>query len=198
MKRIYVEVRGKGPVYWMEGLNEGVEPSEVDLDMDQCDLEDEGLLDGDLMEFGLILEGVEVGYYEGEFPPVGDLWTDITKQKGKYVLVNDYFSGFKRMIKPFWVQQVNECRICELFRIELNDDEEFDPKKLQLIKSDYELQILPFAIVSDLIMYDGKYISSEPGDGYMIKNWDMPFIYEDDQPFASGAKAISIKGNKIY
>jgi hypothetical protein len=197
MKRIYVEVRGKGPVYWMEGLNEGVEPSEVDLDMDQCDLEDEGLLDGDLMEFGLILEGVEVGYYEGEFPPVGDLWTDITKQKGKYVLVNDYFSGFKRMIKPFWVQQVNECRICELFRIELNDDEEFDPKKLQLIKSDYEVKFLPYGVVSSLIVYDGKCYKSDYGHGHEDKGYWDAFIYNDEQPYASSAKAVKIDVNNI-
>lgn len=198
MKRVFIALEGRGPVYWMQSLNEGVNVEDVDLEMDQCDLEDEGVLDEDLNEVALILEDVKVGYYEGEEPPVKELWTDITKQKGKYVLVSDYFSAFKRKTQPFWVHQVNECDIWELFCIELNDDEEFDPKKLQLIKSEYELQILPYAIASDLIMYDGRLYCCSAKDGYLADDWDMPFIYEDDQPFINNEKTISIKGMKVY
>lgn len=43
----------------------------------------------------------------------------------------------------------------------LIDDDNFDPKKLQLIKSDYELDFLPYGIMIDSIMYDGKVVEVE-------------------------------------
>lgn len=194
MKTVFVTVKGQGPVYWMESLNEGVEPSEVDLDMSMSDLEDEGLLDGDLFELPFILEDVEVFYTEGS-EPVWDIedGIDITKTKGKYLLINDLFSERCKLKSPFWVEQTNYCVINEAFMIELEDDEEFDPKKLQLIKSDYEVQFLPFGISVYAVVYNGKLIYMEPTDGYNVRAFDNTFIYDEEQPYASSPKSVSIK-----
>ena len=50
------------------------------------------------------------------------------------------------------------------FCISLNDDEVFDPSKVQLIKSDYEIASLPYGYLNDRILYNGKEI--EPNDEY--------------------------------
>ncbi len=55
----------------------------------------------------------------------------------------------------------------ENFLITLNDDEEFDAKKLQLVKTDYELGFLPYGILTDIIMYDGEVVISE---GWVTQN----------------------------
>ena len=39
---------------------------------------------------------------------------------------------------------INNPNIEDMFEIELSDDEEFDQKKLQLVKSDYEVDFLPY------------------------------------------------------
>ena len=193
MKTVFVTVKGQGPVFWMENLNDGVEPSEIDTSMSLFDLEDEGLVDGDLFELPFILEDVEVFYTEGSEP----VWNiedgiDITKKKGKYLLINDLLSERCKLKSPFYVDQINYCVINEAFMIELEDDEEFDPKKLQLIKSDYEVQFLPFGITTYAVVYNGKIVYCEPNDGYNVKHFEQ-FVYEDEQPFASGPKSVSIK-----
>lgn len=195
MKTVFVTVKGQGPVFWIENLNEGVEPSEIDTSMSLLDLEDEGLVDGDLFELPFILEDVEVLYTEGA-EPVWDIddegAVDITKKKGKYLLINDLFSERCKLKSPFYVDQTNYCNIMESFMIELEDDEEFDPKKLQLIKSDYEVQFLPFGISVYAVVYDGKLVYVDPSDGYNVKHFEQ-FVYEDEQPFASSPKSVSIK-----
>lgn len=192
MKTVFVTLRGKGPVYWMECLNDGVEIDEIDLHKSMFDLEDEGLLDNDLHEVTMILEDVEVLCTENEEP----VWhnddegaIDITKSKGKYLLVNNFFRGFRKLVAPFYVDQINYCEQVNTFEVQLEDDEEFDPKKLQLIKSDYELQFIPFGIVSDGVVYDDKVIWADPNDGYRNKGGDA-FIYNEEQPYASSSKAI--------
>ena len=47
------------------------------------------------------------------------------------------------------------------YTIELNDDEEFDSRKLQLVKSDYEFSFLPYGIVSEYLMYNGVEIGRD-------------------------------------
>lgn len=192
MKTVFVTLRGKGFVYWMECLNDGVSIDEIDLDKSMFELEDEGLLDNDLHEVAMIAEDVEVLYTENEEP----VWhvdddgaVDITKKKGKYLLVNNFFSKSRRLIAPFYVNEINYCEQVNTFEVQLEDDEEFDPKKLQLIKSDYELSFIPFGIVSDGIVYNDKVIWSDPNDGYRDKGGN-PFIYDEAQPYASSAKAI--------
>jgi hypothetical protein len=68
------------------------------------------------------------------------------------------------------------------YDIELEDDEEFDPKKLQLVKSDYEVSFLPYGIITDYIIYDGKridYIDFFECD----EKYPESFIYDEDIPY---------------
>lgn len=189
MKTVIITVKGKGPIYWMENLMEPENYENVPLDEEFWDLEDEGYLDGDLYELPLILEDVQVLQSSNPEKPVWDLddegAIDITKKKGKYVLTKNYFSGVCGLNAPFYYTQRNFCEIYETFSIELQDDEEFDPKKFQLIKSDYELDFLPYAIISTTAMYDGKVILADPGDGYNDKGDCDSGIYNEDQPYAS-------------
>lgn len=193
MKTVFVTVKGKGPVYWMVNLNEGVKQSEVDASMSLFDLEDKGLVDGDLFELPFILEVVEVFYTEDSEP----VWNieagiDITNKNGKCLLINDLLSEGYKLNSPFLVKQTNYCSIMESFMIELEDDEEFDPKKLQLIKSDYEVQFLPFGIAVYAVVYDGKMIYMDPSEGYNVDD-SKQFVYEESQPYASSPKSVSIK-----
>ena len=192
MKTVFVTLRGRGPVYWMECLNDGVTVDEVDANKCIFDLEEEGLLDNDLNEVAMIVEDVEVLYTENEEPVWNiddDGAVDVTSKKGKYLLVNNFFSKCRRLIAPFYVDQVNYCEQVNSFEIKLEDDEEFDPKKLQLIKSDYELQFLPFGIVSNGVVYNDKVVWADPKDGYDDK-YSQRFIYNEAQPYASSAKAV--------
>lgn len=83
---------------------------------------------------------------------------DITKKKGKYVMVPDLI---KNQIvcddQPFPV----EFRIVHDVEyygwVEL-DVEDFDPKKLQLRKNTYEFEMIPYSIDGYTILYDGKEI----------------------------------------
>lgn len=193
MKTVFVTVKGKGPVYWMVNLNEGVKQSEVDTSMSLFDLEDKGLVDGDLFELPFILEDVEVFYTEGSEP----VWNieagiDITKENGKCLLINDLLSEECKLKSPFWVKQTNYCSIIESFMIELDDREEFEPKKLQLIKSDYEVQFLPFGISVYAVVYDGKLVYMDPSEGYNVESYKQ-FVYDESQPYASSPKSVSIK-----
>ena len=87
---------------------------------------------------------------------------NLVKKKGKYVKTRDYFHDLfdKEGEHPlpvkihyrYYYQQELE------YIIELQDDEEFDIKKVQLIKSDYEVALFPYFILCDKILYDGKEI----------------------------------------
>lgn len=189
MKTVIITVKGKGPLYWMENLNDPENYERVPLEDSFWDLEEDGWLDCDLYELPLIQEEVQVLQSSDPENPVWDLddegAIDITKKKGKYVLTKNYFSGVCGLNAPFYYSERNYCEIYETFSIELQDDEEFDPKKFQLIKSDYELDFLPFAILSTMAMYDGKVILADPSDGYRDKGDYDSGIYNEDQPYAS-------------
>lgn len=190
MKEKYIILKGEGPIYWMENLTDRENPDRVPID-DQSfgDLEEDGWLDDDLYEVAVIKEGVEVSVSDD---PYTDEGIDITKSKGKYVMANNYFSHFIGKTTPFFYMEIRYCDIEEWFRIELNDDEEFDPKKLQLIKSDYELSFLPYAIATTHIMYDGKIYRAMMGDGYYPNSYEDKHIYNEEQPYASGNKSIEL------
>lgn len=200
MKTVFVTVKGRGPVYWMENLNEGVKPSEVDTEKGLFELEEEGVLSCDLNEIPFILEDVEVLYTENE-EPVWDVDSegavDITKKKGKYLLLNDLFKENYELESPFYVRQINYCDINECFMIELEDDEEFDSKKLQLIKSDYEVEFLPFGISGTKVVYDSKVITCYESEGYRDKGYWDGFVYDGDQPYGSGGRAISFTSLQV-
>lgn len=173
MKEVYVTLRGRGEVYWMENFaNTPDDWNNIDLD-DFWTLEDKGWLDGDLHEIAFILdlEGVYVGEEE---------WSedeDITKEKGKYIKRIDILKKDCNLTPPFYVRCINgETEIDNTFCIELEDDEVFDPKQLQLVKSDYEVEFLPYGIVSNHIVYKGKEIVMYDEDGYRDKGWNRPFV----------------------
>jgi hypothetical protein len=200
MKNVIVTLKGTGPVFWMEGINEGVDLDSIDLSNSFRELEEEEILDYNLNEPAIILEDVEVLYTENEDPveSVDDEGAvDVTSKKGKYIFVDNYFSDFLSLKCPIWAQQINMGEIISTFHIEMEHDEEFDPKKLQLIKSDYEVKFLPYGVVSSLIVYDGKCYKSDYGHGHEDKGYWDAFIYNDEQPYASSAKAVKIDVNNI-
>lgn len=200
MKKIIVTVIGEGPVYWMENLTDKKSYEYVPLDMGFNELEEDGWLDENLIEIPLILEDVQVLVSSDQEEPVWDECDegaiDITKKKGKYILTKNYFSEVIGVNSPFYYQQIKYCRIMETFTICLEDNEEFDPKKFQLIKSDYELSFLPYAIVSQLAMYNGKLLSADFGEGYDCGG-GRNMIYSEEQPYAPSSRAIELDKESI-
>lgn len=176
MKEVYVTIRGRGDVYWMENFSDTPDDwDDIDL-RDFNSLEDEGWLDGDLYEIAFILdlEGVYVGNEEYSED------VDITKEKGKYIKRTDILKNDCKLTPPFYVRCINgETEIVNTICIELEDDEEFDPKQLQLVKSDYEVEFLPYGIVSDCILYKGKKIVVDNESEYRDKGWNRPFVCEE-------------------
>lgn len=83
-------------------------------------------------------------------------------KKGKYVLEKEYFAQFVK--EPFIVQRCDSTYAEFDYDIELCTGEEFDPMKLQLIKSDYEVEFLPYGIITGCIWYNNRPITtiSEP------------------------------------
>ena len=85
---------------------------------------------------------------------------NVIKQKGKYVKTKEYFHDLfsEDGDHPLPVEvHARTYHNQELeYIVELPDDEEFDIKKVQLIKSDYELSEAPYFILCSKILYDGK------------------------------------------
>lgn len=112
------------------------------------DMEDSG----ELIEFCAILKDVCVTV-DG---------VDITKEKGKYINSKSYIKDHYLLSESaphfFRLLDEDEYYFESVFLI---DDDNFDPKKLQLIKSDYELDFLPYGIMIDSIMYDGEVVEVE-------------------------------------
>lgn len=105
----------------------------------------------DMIEQDGIISGVELWDSEIE---------DITKKKGKYV---------KQKYIHDWMERLNSSgsiifrQLHKTFHFEFTYDievpsSEFNPKLIQLIKSDYEFEGIPYYIVTDKILYDGKEI----------------------------------------
>lgn len=89
---------------------------------------------------------------------------DITKQKGKYIK-QKYFHN---MITPDTSGSIKRMVIDKTFNFTFTfdipvEESEFNPKLIQLIKSDYEFEGIPYYIVTDKMMYDGKEICSNEG-----------------------------------
>lgn len=137
-----------------------------------CNEEDEG----DMVEFAAIQSDIEV-FANGK---------DITKEKGKYVIDNNYIKD--NYLVERW-EDADYFRLMEkTFRFEFRynidiPEEEFDPKKLQLIKTTYELSFLPYGIMQD-ILYDGDHGNVDDDDDYNMSNFEYGFtsfdIYKED------------------
>lgn len=177
MKTIVIKVSGEGDVYWMENITPKFKNNlkSIDVNSHFFTLEEEGVLDENLYEIPFILSDLEVTWsYEGE-----DYEHPIIK-KGKYIKTKEYLSSYFK--SPFMVQCINGGIIEHYYEIELSDKEEFDPMKLQLVKSDYEVDFIPYGIVVDHIFYDGKKIECMEHDGYKEK-CGRTWIYTDNIPY---------------
>lgn len=97
-------------------------------------------------------------------------------KKGKYVKTGEHFAEFVK--EPFVVQRCDSTYAEFDYLIELDDNEEFDPMKLQLIKSDYEVEFLPYGIITGCIMYDGRAIPTDTETGFDIYAESGCFLYE--------------------
>lgn len=117
-------------------------------------------------------EGAFSSYYyvTGAWNKVEALYVDdneeenLVKKKGKYVKTREFFHNLfsedgdhplpvKIHYRYYYNQELE-------YVIELEDDEEFDIKKVQLVKSDYEVSAFPYFILCQHILYDGKEIAS--------------------------------------
>ena len=104
------------------------------------------------------------------------MWIDgneeenVIKQKGKYIKTKEFFHNLFREdgdhplpiechTRVYYNQEIS-------YIIELEDDEEFDIKKVQLVKSDYECQEFPYWIIADHILYDNKEIPTDETSDY--------------------------------
>lgn len=172
MKQVWITVRGRAEVYYTENFAE-IPDNWDDIDLDDFWLLENEWLVGELFETALItrLDGVYVGSDEW------DEAEDITKQKGKYIKRTDVFKGDLGMTCPFYVRCINDfAEIVNSYCIEIPDDEEFDPSQLQLEKSDYEIERIPYGIVSQYVIYKGERIRAYTESAYNDKGWDRPFV----------------------
>lgn len=82
-----------------------------------------------------------------------------------------------------------EDRFCEKGEMDLNyvinleDNQEFDMKKLQIVRSEEELELWPSYITADYVLYDGKPVRCVDGDDLCIDIYDdyeTVEIYKED------------------
>lgn len=126
-----------------------------------------------LYEYPLILESVELVQYVGDCE-----WEDITKKKGKYVK-----SKFIReQIKDELGDEIlfDYCPDMDFeYEFEIEHEGEFNPKQIQLIKSDYEFDNLPYGILANKILYDGKEIdTSAEEEDLVIKFYTLKMKWD--------------------
>ena len=105
-------------------------------------------------------------YVTGAWDKVEALYVDdnedenLVKKKGKYVKIYTHFADL------FAEDGDHPLPVAIHFRyyygqeleyiVELEDDEEFDIKKVQLVKEDYTCDAFPYFILCEKILYDGK------------------------------------------
>ena len=97
---------------------------------------------------------------------VDDGEENLIKKKGKYVKTKEFFHEKMGPESdhplPVEVHARTYCNVEIEYNIELEDDEEFDIKKVQLLKSiEFDTTELPYFIVADYILYDGKKVKTE-------------------------------------
>lgn len=164
MKTIKVTLTGHCEVFLLEQPVEGVTAEDIKEYDYMVDLEDDEKVDGNMIELAFIKEIGRLTWreYNGEqdeedreFGEPLENEEPIVK-KGKYIKTGEYFAEFVQ--EPFVVQRSDSTYAEFDYLIELDSNEEFDPMKLQLIKSDYEVEFLPYGIITTNIMYDGRAI----------------------------------------
>lgn len=108
---------------------------------------------------------------------------NLIKKKGKYVKVGDYFHNLfsKEGDHPLPVEvHLRETHGGDRFSytVQLADDEEFDVKKVQLVKSDREIECCPYFILAEYILYDGKVVAVNEIDEYQRTGIDGKYCSE--------------------
>lgn len=176
MKTVVIAVTGNGRSFIFKNLKDTtIDISDYDGNSLES-LEEEGLLVGKCYDPDIIISDIKVVIRNDEGEDI-----DITKKKGKYIISETYFKEMGLIVPHFaQVKNLNEYIICE-YEIQLNDDEEFDPKKLQLVKSNYEYEFLPYGIMTEYIVYDGKKFGYDTVDSITDDRGDHePCFYTGD------------------
>ena len=175
MKTVNLKIKGQGIVLQFSHLTEDTNP-EIIEDYDSWEaLQEDGFIEEDWVELPFIQKLDSITYeVDGEE-------VEVTK-KGKYIKTDNYINrivGVPHVIHL--AHMATGLGSYEFnYEIELEDDEEFDPMKLQLIKSDYEVNYLPYGIVVTEVMYDGKEIDVDE-NCLCFRNWDTKHIYYYDE-----------------
>ena len=172
MKRINICISGRIVAFAAAKLNVELEESAVESYNTLFDLDEDGYVESSC-ELAFIKELGEIWYDDGEEA------IEITKNKGKYLKTKEFWK--EKIEGPFAFEILDEGEYEYSYVIELEDDEVFDPKKLQLVKSDYEVGFLPYGIIVDYIMYDDKKIEC-------IGEYDYDCGYENGCYWYSDAK----------
>ena len=176
MKEVLVRLTGHTEVFLLEYPVNDIEPdaeriAEYDY---MTDLEEDGLVDEDMREIAFLKEIDELSYsIDG-----GEIWTPITK-KGKYIRSKNYLAAVCHFEPPYVVQHSDSCWADFEYRIELEDDEEFDPMLLQLDKCDYEAAWLPYGIITEYVWYDNRMITNQLEKCFDIYSESGCFLYDD-------------------
>ena len=171
MKTITVRLEGHVEVFLLEKTD--VLDAETIAAYDyMTELADDGMVDENMIEVAFMkdIESLTYSVDDGEY-------VDIVK-KGKYIVSNDYLKRTYGMEMPFVVQHSDSCYADFEYVIELNDDEEFDPMKLQLEKSNYEVGWLPYGIITNHIMYDNRMIYNQLEKCFDIYAESGCFLYD--------------------
>ena len=108
---------------------------------------------------------------------------NLIKKKGKYVKVGDYFHDLfsEEGDHPLPVEvHLRETHGSDRFSyiINLEDNEDFDIKKVQLVKSNNEIECCPYFILARHILYDGKEIVVNEEDEYLCTGIDGRYYSE--------------------
>lgn len=121
------------------------------LALDYCNVDKEFL---DEYYYTCAWDKVEAMYINGNEEE------NVVKKKGKYVKTKEYFHDLFSADGDHPLPVECHARIYQNvyadYEIKLEDNEEFDIKKVQLVKSDYECDAFPYFIIAGNILYDGK------------------------------------------
>ena len=176
MKEVIVRLTGNTEVFLIE-KPEVLDAERIAAYDYMTDLEDDGLVDGDMREIAFIKEIDELSYsYDGEE------WIPITK-KGKYIRSKNYLAAVCHIVPPYVVQHSDSCWADFEYRIELDEEEgetEFDPMLLQLDKCDYEAAWLPYGIITEYVWYNNRMITNQLEKCFDIYSESGCFLYSGD------------------
>lgn len=96
--------------------------------------------------------------------------SDITGDKGKYIRSKTVSKEIVKDCSDAIELGYGHCEV--YFKVRLDEYEDFNPKYLQLIKSDYEFKFLPYGIMGTVIEYRGEKVYAE------FMNKDIEYEYE--------------------